>query len=275
MGISLPRSTIKELEVKYKREPSLPKTIFVEGSTDKVLIKWFLKQSKYKDISVRCIDTVEVPKEKVEELNLENNNRNRVIIITTLIENGVIGIIDSDFDFLQHKEQCTNKNLCKTDYANMEMYLFDTESLEKIFLQYNNKNAEEFLKCTDILIDLFLIRYAKKILKNELSNIDFSKELIFKSSTIIFDKNKYLKKYLKNNNELIEKFNSFINDIKTKLPKEERELINGHDFVLMLQIFLGIKQRDAKEVFEKSLYSVLEYDKLKYEKMFKKLLSIV
>ena len=43
----------------------------------------------------------------------------------------------------------------------------------------------------------------------------------------------------------------------------------------MLQIFLGIKQRDAKEVFEKSLYSVLEYDKLKYEKMFKKLLSIV
>jgi len=41
----------------------------------------------------------------------------------------------------------------------------------------------------------------------------------------------------------------------------------------LIQVYLEIKQKDAKETFEKLLYSSLEFDKIKKEKMFKKLLA--
>lgn len=276
MSHTLPRSTIEEIKIKYKREPTLAKTIFIEGSTDKALIKWFLKQAKYTDLSILSIDAAEVPKSEVLALGVEDNNRNRIITITTLIDDNIIGIIDSDFDFLQKGTYPQSDNLCKTDYANMEMYLYNKETLEKIFLSYNDKkNVEDFLKLSYILIELFLITYAKKNIKNELSSIDFVKELTLKAKTISFDLDKYLDKYLKHNKELIAEFNSFIGDIKTRLPEEEREIINGHDFVALLQVYLEIKHSKEKEVFSRSLYSSLEYNTLKDKNMFKKLLSLV
>jgi hypothetical protein len=276
MGITLPRSTIKEIITKYKREPNLGKTIFVEGSTDKSLIKWFLKKANHTDVSILSIDTMEVPKNNVESLGLEDNNRNRIITITTLIKNNIIGIIDSDFDFLLNNSHDKYENLCKTDYTDMEMYLYNIETLEKILLQYGeSKKAEEFLKFKDILIELFLIAYTKKNKKNELSNIDFVKELSFKSNLIIFNRDKYLSKYLENNKELIKEFNIYIDNIKSTLPSEKRKLINGHDFISLLQFYLNIKHKKEKEIFIKSLYSSLEYTSLKNKDMFKKLLLLI
>ncbi len=276
MSHTLPRSTIEEIKIKYKREPTLAKTIFIEGSTDKALIKWFLKQAKYTNLSILSIDAVEVPKSEVLALGLEDNNRNRIITITTLIDDNIIGIIDSDFDFIQEIKYPQSDNLCQTDYANMEMYLYNEETLEKIFLVYHDsKNAEEFFKLSYILIELFLITYAKKNIKNELPSIDFVKELTLKVKTISFDLDKYLDKYLKHNKGLIAEFKSFIDDIKTRLPKEEREIMDGHDFVALLQFYLEVKHPKEKEVFSKSLYSSLEYNTLKDIDMFKKLLSLI
>lgn len=270
------KSTIDEIKAKYKFNPLLPKTVYVEGSTDRSLIQLFLQQSKMKNIIVLNINTIEISKIETENLDLEDNNRSRVITLTNLITDNIIGIIDSDFDFIKKTTYPQNDNLLKTDYANMEMYLFNKESLDKIFLSYNErKNSEYFLKLDTILIELFLIAFAKKELKNELSTLEFIKSLTLKSNQIAFDKESYLKKYLKNNKDDIQNFNQFIESKKTILPSDKREIIDGHDFVSLLQFYLEIKQKDAKEVFEKSLYSTLEYSKLKEENMFRELVFLL
>ena len=278
MGISGIRSTIREIQTKYKMEPSLPKTVYVEGSTDKAYVKLFLKQANLKDTSVVSIDSVEIPKNEIESLEIEDNNRGKIITLTTLIENHIIGIIDSDFDFIQEPTYIQKDNLLKTDYANMEMYLYNEESLDKILVSYpEKKNSKDFFKLEQILVDIFLITFAKKNLKNELKKIDLAQKDLFtpKSKIIEFNRDKYLNKYVKNNKELLIEFNIFIDKIKTKLPKDKRKIINGHNFVDLLQFYLEIKHDNQKETFTKSLYSVLEYNTIKEEEMFKKLLSLL
>jgi len=270
------RSTIAEIKTKYKLNPSLAPTVYVEGSTDKSLFQLFIKQAKIKNIVVLEIKSVEIPSNEIQSLDLEDNNRNRIIALITLIEKNIIGIIDSDFNFLEEVSYKKNSNLLETDYANMEMYLYNEENLDKIFLNYKeSKQAQEFLAFNDILVELFLINYAKKKMKNELSKVDFSKNITFKSNQIIFDRDSYLDKYLKYNKKLIKEFNEFINNTKKSLPTEKRKIINGHHFVELLYIYLEIKQKDAKEIFTKSLYSSLEYSKLKEENMFKKLIFLL
>ena len=61
-------------------------------------------------------------------------------------------------------------------------------------------------------------------------------------------------------------------ETKKILPIEIRKIINGHDFIQVLQFYLGITQ--GKDIFARSLYSSLEYDKLKKEDMFKQILSL-
>ena len=270
------RSTIAEIKIKYRLNPSLAKTVYVEGSTDKSLLQWFIKQAKIKDIIVLEIRSVEIPNNETQSLGLEDNNRNRIIALTRLIEKNIIAIIDSDFNFLEEVSYKKTSNLLETDYANMEMYLYNEENLDKIFLNYKeSKQAQDFLLFNNILIELFLISYAKKKIKNELSKVDFSKNITLKSNQIIFDRDSYLSKYLHHNKELIKEFDKFINDIKKSLPTDRRKIINGHHFVELLYIYLEIKQKDAKEIFTKSLYASFEYATLKKENMFTKLVSLL
>jgi len=269
------RSTVQEILVKYKREPELEKTIYVEGTTDKALIKWFLKQAKITNVIVNEINTISIETSKILELGLDNNARGRVITLTTLIDDFIIGIIDSDFDFLEEPNYPHNTNLFKTDYACMEMYCFNEEILEKLILGYGDskqpKNFVEFqLMLSGILTELFLIRYAKDTIQKDLKKINFEKYLKLKSKNLTFDRDKYLSSYLSNKSEIIDKFNTCITHLKSNLPTNVKKLINGHDFVTLIQFYLGIKQ--GKEVFEKSLYTSLEFDKLKEEEMFQKIL---
>jgi len=269
------RSTVQEILVKYKREPELEKTIYVEGSTDKALIKWFLKQAKINNIIVNEINTINIDTNELFKLGVDDNARGRVITLTTLIKDSIIGIIDSDFDFLKEPTYPHNENLYNTDYACMEMYCFNEEILEKLMLGYGDSkqpnNFSEFqLMLSGILTELFLIRYAKDTIQKDLKKIDFEKYLKLKSKNLAFDRDKYLGSYLSHKSEIIDKFNTFITHLKSNLPTDVKKLINGHDFVTLIQFYLGIKQ--GKEIFEKSLYTSLEFDKLKKEKMFQKIL---
>jgi len=273
------RSKIDEIRMKYKREPDLPKSIYVEGSTDKSLIKWFLKQANIKNVTVFTIHTVDIDRQIILDLGLDDNHRSSVITLTTLIDTHIIGIIDSDFDFLKEPNYPHKDNLCKTDYSCMEMYCFNEKTLEKILLGYEEaKHPSSFsiflTMISKILIEIFLIRFAKDNIEKSLSHLDLKKDLKVKSKTVLdFDRENYLSKYLKNNVLMIEEFNLFIDDVKTKLPIDVRKIINGYDFVYLMQVYLEIKHENSRNTFEKSLYSSLEFDTLKEEEMFKKLLS--
>jgi hypothetical protein len=273
------RATINEILIKYKLEPTLPKTIYVEGSSDKSFIELFLKRCNIKNIAVFEIQMVEIEAEMVFEKGLNDNNRDRIILLSILVSQGVIGIIDSDFDFIEKPNYTKPSHLLSTDYSAMELYGFNEETLEKIFLCHTSKKPklyQEFLNMLgSILVEIFLIRFAKKKIEASLTHKDFNKNLSLKSKIITFDRDAYLKKYVDNRQPKIEEFNSFIEEQKKSLPDDIRKIIHGHDFVELLKFYLEIKQKDAKDIFEKSFYGFFDFNLLKEEKMFKDLIKMI
>ncbi len=275
------KSTIEEIIVKYKRAKI--KKIYVEGSTDKALIQLFLKKSEIKNIVVLRIETVDIPKELIEEqkLELEYNNRNRVIVLSLLIQEGMIGIIDSDFDFIEEPIYTKPLHLLSTDYSDMEIYGFNEDTLEKIFLGYPSKQAESYPKLlnmiSDILLEIFLIRFAKKKIEPRRSHIDFLKKnkdfLSLNLKKITFDRDIYLKKYVSDNASKVKEFNNFIEEKKSTLSHDIRKVIHGHDYVDLLMFYLEVKDEKSRELFRRLFYSFFDFNLLKEEKMFKDLIK--
>lgn len=273
------RATIDEIKTKYKLEPTLSKTIYVEGSSDKSLIELFLKKYNVKNIAVFEIQMVEIEAEKLLKQSFEDNNRNRIILLSLLVKQGVIGIIDSDFDFIEEPNYSKPTYLLSTDYSAMELYGFNQVTLEKILLGYPSKQPTDYQLFLDmlssILVEIFFIRFAKKKIEAGLSNIDFSKDLSLKSKIINFNRDNYLKKYVSSKKDKIQEFNSVIEEVKKAPPDDIRKIIHGHDFIKLLQYYLGIKHKDAKEVFQKSFYSSFDFSLLQKEEMFQNLIEII
>ena len=273
------KSTINDIKLKYELEPTLPKTIYVEGSSDKSLIEWFLKKYNIKNIAVFEIQMVEISSKQVLEQNFENNNRGRIILLSLLVQKGIIGIIDSDFDFIKKPTYIKPTHLLSTDYSAMELYGFNEEFLEKILLCYPSKQPKSYQELLDmlssILVEIFLIRFAKKEIEVGYSHIDFTKNLSLKSTIIDFNRDDYLKKYVSNQKDKIKAFDNFIEENKKTLPNDVRKIIHGHDFIDLLQFYLEIKHKNSKEVFEKSFYSAFDFNLLKTEKMFQDLIALI
>lgn len=170
-------------------------------------------------------------------------------------------------------------HLLTTDYASMEGYCFNEEVLEKILLGYPSKQPQDyevFLEnLAEILSELFLIRFAKNKLHKGKKYIAFDdkKYLTFKNKILKLDRDKYLQNYFSNKKEIIDEIKLLIEDKKKSLPKDIRQIIHGHDFEDLLQFYLRIRRNDKERVFQKSLYSALEYETLRKEKLFQELLE--
>ena len=272
-------ANIDEINTKYKLEPSLPKTIYVEGSSDKSFIELFLKKCEIKNIAVFEIQTVKIDIKELLEKGFNDNNRDKIILLSQLVNQGIIGIIDSDFDFIETSTYDKPPHLLSTDYSAMELYGFNEDTLEKVFLGYPSKQPKSYQELLEIfssiLVEIFLIRFAKKKISIGLEHREFIKNLSLKFNKITFDKNAYLKRYVSNQRVKVkvDEFNSFITKIKKSLPTDIRKVIHGHDFVDLVNFYLGIKQRDAKEVFEKSFYGFFDFNSLRNEKMFQDLIK--
>ncbi len=270
------RNTIEELKAKFFLEPAIGNNIYVEGTTDKALLEWFLKSIGLSSHNVLLISTVEIEKDEVLKIGLKDNNRNRIIVLTNLIEENIIGIIDSDFYFLENQSDFQkNKNLLLTDYANFEMYLFNEKVIEKILIGFPEKRIQDinvfFQNITNILKNIFLIRYAKEKIDNSLAHVCFLKNLNITKGKINFDREKYLVKYVKSNYGLVGKFNDFISQLNLK--SDDRKMIHGHDFTKLLCHYLGITTGEKHAI--SLLYASLEISDLKEEQMFVNLLKIL
>lgn len=75
------RKEIDEIITKYEFEPTLDKEIYVEGSSDKALIEWFLKRAGLRNITVLEISTVNITPQRVFDLGLNDNIRDRIITL--------------------------------------------------------------------------------------------------------------------------------------------------------------------------------------------------
>ena len=282
--------TLEDLIARYELEPQL-RDIYVEGSSDKSLIEWFLKEMGIDGAVVYEICTVQIDKEKVAVYGEEDNNKGRVITLAHEMES-ILGkealqitcIADSDFDLILNKKyDC--RLIIFTDYSSLEMYLFNENCMDKYFrlcIQGFSINVNETMDClSKVLQEVFLIRLANKLLGLNMTWITFERCCKVGDGSIIFDVDDYITRYLNSNGWPVEKrkFVDFIEDWRPRLKKECRCQMHGHDFIELLAWFIskhGIERNlYDTDVVCRSLYGCVEIDDLKSGMLFSNLLSRV
>jgi len=287
------RHKFEELVARYELEPDL-RDIYVEGTTDKDLIEWFLKQKGQQDFAIYVIDTVDIPPERLNELKLNNNNRDRVIALAldmqhqlSDIPSHLTCIADKDFDWLFQKNyECDI--LLFTDYSSLEMYLFNEKVLDKFMtlgLGLSNQPVNEILKnLSKVLEELFLIRATNEALDLKMTWLkekDLGKCCSLKGTAIDLQTESFIVKYLNKNNQYNSQsiFVTKLQELKTNTITERRCKIRGHDFIALLCWYIKNKLAKNRKNFHDpknvavNLLLCVETEELAKEHLFQRLLK--
>lgn len=294
MPNSIEKRTINELIARYEFEPTL-KDIYVEGNTDKNLIEWFLTANNLKDITVYEISSVEVPFTLIQELSnsqnifLEDNHRGRVITLAYTLDGNtardltenVACIADADFNHLLERNYSC-RLLLFTEYAAIEMYLFDEQLVDKflnLFIRNFPHSGSTILPAFELILrDLFFLRAANQELKLGASQLDFGICCTANGINVQINFDNYVYRYL-NGSSLMSRRNEVLEKIevyKGKRIEEARQTMHGHDFVNLLYWYVNQIKRPRRDYdknwFSRGLFACLEVGKLEDKPLFAELI---
>ena len=289
------RRKLDELVARYELEPSLH-DVYVEGLTDKCIIQWFLEESNLdtENVAVYEIDTIDIPTDWLLALGLNDNNRSRVIFLACQLQSlfegslpSVICIADKDFDNLIATSHIESELLLFTDYTSIEMYLFDSNIIEKFLRLALGKDDLEAVNIltniSRILEEMFLLRAANQSLSYGMEWLSSaSLKRCFKrrnGGKIEFDSNDFVDKYLNKNNRTSEKiaFLDKVKELRNKNISEIRNKIRGHDFIKLFCWYIepylpkNKKGFSEPEIVLGTLLCCLDVDDLMQEKLFQEL----
>jgi hypothetical protein len=291
------RRKLDELVARYVLEPSLH-DVYVEGLTDKSIIQWFLDESNLdtKNCTVYEIDTVDIPTDQLFALGLNDSNRSRVIFLAFQLQRlfettslpHVVCIADRDFDDLIGSSSIESELLLFTDYTSIEMYLFDSNIIEKFLRLALRKDDLEAVKIIKnigpILEEFFLFKaanqslsYGMKCLESKTLKGCFKK--IRKGGQLEFNSKDFVDKYLHKNNRNSDKiaFLDKVKELRNKNISEIRNKIRGHDFIELFCWYIEPYLPENKKAFRESeivlgtLLCCLDVDYLMQEKLFQEL----
>jgi hypothetical protein len=290
------RRKLDELVARYELEPSLH-DVYVEGLTDKCIIQWFLEESNLdtENVAVYEIDTIDIPTDRLFALGLNDNNRSRVIFLACQLQSlfegslpPVICIADKDFDNLIASSHIESELLLFTDYTSIEMYLFDSNIIEKFLrlaLRKDDLEAVNIIKnIGPILEEMFLFRAANQSLSYGMewllpSALKGCFKKIRKGDPLEFDSNDFVDKYLNKNNRTSEKiaFLDKVKELRNKNISEIRNKIRGHDFIQLFCWYIELYLPKNKKGFSEpeivlgTLLCCLDVDYLMQETLFQEL----
>ncbi|MEG4231588.1 DUF4435 domain-containing protein [Microcoleus sp. Pol11C3] len=293
------RRKLDELVARYDLEPSLRDDVYVEGLTDKSIIQWFLEKSNLdtKNVAVYEIDTVDIPTDQLFALGLNDSNRSRVIFLAFQLQRlfettslpHVVCIADRDFDDLIGSSSIESELLLFTDYTSIDMYLFDSNIIEKFLrlaLRKDDLEAVNILtNIYPILEEMFLLRAANQSLSYEMEWLlpgalkDCFNKKRRKGDPLEFDSNVFVEKYLNKNNRKSEKiaFLDKVNELRNKNISEIRNKIRGHDFIQLFCWYIEPYLPNNKKGFTETeiafaaLRCCLDVNYLMQEKLFQEL----
>ncbi|WP_430466628.1 hypothetical protein [Winogradskyella ouciana] len=279
------------MEIAYKRKLSEhiallelePKSrdLFIEGPEDANIFELFLNSHSINNVQIYPIEIIDFS--EIDE-DIPSNREKVITLAKKLYENFgdtlsyISCIIDRDFEILKD-EPISNPYLSYTDYANIEMYLFNDTSINKI-LKIGLKNfpisSGELIKnLTPMLVDNYCLRYARASIDCSYKLVQPDKIFKYNSGTITYNKDDVFKKFLQKNNcvnkkEELEKAINFALK-KYKELKEPRFFIHGKDFLEFF--FLLIKKAKntysfTLKTFTRAVFLSIENDLLKSNKLF-------
>lgn len=289
MSIDFKR-TLNEVITLYELEPTL-KSIYVEGRTDGVILNYFLKSSKIRDVVVYEIDSAIDFSECYTHVHyLQKNNKEKLLYFAEkLTENfsdtllGVACIIDKDFDEILGAKT-NNFYVFYTDFNSIELYLFNENCIEKFytislhgFPVSPNQTLKELAK---ILIDLFLFRFVLWHKGVEALHPNIFEKLIKieKNGTVHFDFQQYLERLLNKCNKLSEKDDIYtqFTSMKEMVIAEVKDFIRGHDFIYIFFLYVDKIKNHVKfnqDTFERSLFLSFEYQEYLEYSLFKEIIN--
>lgn len=288
MSVAEPRA-IHELVAMYQLEPGLC-DVYVEGSTDRALVEWFLLKSAVSNLAVKEIDTIDVPVDLIHAGGYENNNRGRVIALAHELRNHlgdgttvVTCIADKEFDgVLGRAYGCSL--LLLTDYHSIEIYFFGPTSLDKLLKlvvrSFPRRGSDVIVVLVGPLTELFAVRLANHMLGWGMRMVSFQDCCSLVNGAVVFDSGEYINRCLNANNRYTDKarFVEVLREAQTRLGTTGRHSVHGHDFVDMLYWYIrqhkGFKAI-GKDTIERAIFGCVEYSDLTGEAMWRQLLERV
>jgi hypothetical protein len=241
----LPRRKLSEVVERLRREPQV-RELYVEGIYDRDFYRSALTYFGVDDVHVYPIETIEVPDELLQELQLTRGQRQRVEAAAKKIEEypevyaQVALLIDSDLDYLLDRPLRATP-LIRTDTSCAEVILWRKDVLERFFsIALARQNAVQELDVMmpaveNVVSEAFLFRAAKELVVPTWHHIEVAEVI---SNKIAFSLDVYCEKLASKNSahkELREKVIPTIADLRPKsqsLPVEKR--MQGHDLMSVL-----------------------------------------
>lgn len=241
----MPRRTIESLIAKYTLEPTI-RDVYVEGPFDRDVVRWALRVSHTTNVQILEIDTVEIPSVLLLQLGYTEGNKQRVIALGAILEqrlgtgtHQVSCIVDADCDRLLDIT-VPGALVLVTDYACMEMYLFDSLELEKFLtlaLGCETARVPKIIaQYVSVLRELFLIRAANLAMALGLEWLDFTRCCEIGGDEVRFDRDQFVDRLLDKNQRrgLKVQLLATVESLRARMSRDPRHQMHGHDFIGLL-----------------------------------------
>lgn len=286
------RRTIEELEVQYGLEPLL-RDVFVEGSSDAQIARWFIHENG-SVARVFEIQDIAVPREVVERHGLPTGNRGRVVALALELE-ARLGEDQECATFIADRDNPgrmsplqRSSGLLFTDFRDMEAYFCSSEVLNKLLLLVARNcplRAEDVLTAvTSALVDLGIIHAAIDLLDQGIGWLPKAVTdcLELKGNVLALDVGDLVHRLLTSSSSSVfrERLLELVATLRKAVGTEEARIwIRGHDFVVVLawhlEAYLPKGLVRAPDAFEAALRATLELGHVEGFPLFRKLLGRV
>lgn len=284
------RRSIRELAALYELEPGI-RDVFVEGSDDASVIGWYLRHRCTCDVCVVEIGAIDVPSSLIEACNVDVGNRGRVLALAEELNKQLRGdarkcptlVCDADSDRVFGWNRAVEM-LLATDFACLEMYLFNRATLDKMIslvMMGCDVSADQALKSLGrVLVRLWVIKTANHRLGLSMSWISFERCCQLSGTAIEFNESEFVKRYLTANSRHKEQdtFSREMREIESHLQDDPRHQMNGHHFFVLARWFFRHFAKEKKvlandKAFERACFACLELDALDTQSLFQQLVN--
>lgn len=276
---------LSEVIALYKLEPD-SKDLYLEGREDSNIFEYFFNENDVSEIAIYEINAIDFS--EVADVDL-SSNKEKVKYFSKIIYSefganlkNVTCVVDRDFDTIDDNF-IKNSYLLYTDFANLEMYFFNHECLNK-FLRLGLKNfplsSKEIMASLEtILIDIYAFRYARDEINKSYQLPALDKTFKVSNGKIQYDPNEFLNKFINKNacKNQQKEFQEKILLVKNKHLelKESRYFMHGKDFI---ELFFNLVRKIKNpynfnlKTFTRSIIITIEIELLKTFKLFSELL---
>lgn len=243
-----PQWTVEDLLLRYDLEPEL-RDVFVEGCFDQDVLHACFKAAGDGQRVCYPIESVNVPDAMLEQYDLTEGNKQRVMALAMELNANVKGssckcLVDSDLEiWIGHK--LTTPYLIRTKFTSLDLYFFSEELLQRLLIISGKAKIPDWASFFDSLVsmlkDLYALRLADNQLELYLKWTPWEKCLTKKGATIEFDVADYSKRVLLANGhgKNIAAFGNAFFEWREKLTKDPRLCIRGHDFIEAISWVIG------------------------------------